>query len=143
MRFILNKCRFRLLRYFTLIILNVLILPYDDLFASTAISLRLGLLVPRTGNLRSDALRLSYRIIRNPSEPRKLVNAFPQPEMIPLPCDFSLNNSSITYGYFFTESDKVAVAPGDIFILKVERRPPDGFMDRLVLLRMSGLLNYL
>ena len=123
-------------------LLSQLLIPYDDLFASTAISLRLGLLVPRIGNLRSDALRLFYRIIRNPSEPRKLVNAFPQSETTPLPCDFSLNNSSVTYGYYFTESDKVAVSPGDIFILKIERRPPDGFMDRLVMLRMSGLLNY-
>jgi hypothetical protein len=124
-------------------LLSQLLIPYDDLFTSTAISLRLGLLVPRIGNLHSDALRLSYRIIQNPSEPHKLVNAFPQSEMTPLPCDFALNNSSITFGYYFTESDKIAVSPGDIFILKVERRPPDGFMDRLVLLRMSGLLNYL
>jgi hypothetical protein len=122
-------------------LLTQLLVPYDNLFTTTALSVRLGLLTMRPGNIQADILRLSYRIIKNPSGLNKAVSAFPVQEMSPLACNCSLKNAA-AHGYFVVESEKIPVSPGDIFIVKIERRPPDGFLDRLVLLRKSGLLNF-
>jgi hypothetical protein len=123
-------------------LLTQLLVPYDTLFTTTALSVRLGLLTTRPGNIRADILRLSYRMIKNPAALNTVIPAFPSPEMFPLACNCSLTNSDTAHGYFVVESAKVPVSPGDLFIVKIERRPPDGFLDRLVLLRKSGLLNF-
>ena len=123
-------------------LLTQLSIPYDDLFRTIAISIRLGLLFFLSSNVPTDVLKLSYRIIKNPLSPNTVSNAFLDTEMLPLTCDFSLTNGTTTYGYYFVESDKVEVSPGDIFILKIERKPPDGYGERLILLRKSGVLHF-
>jgi hypothetical protein len=112
------------------------------LFTDIAVSVRLGLLVSQTGTIPADILKLSYRIIKNPATKNSAVDAFPLTEMIPLACHCGLQNSEVSQRYYFVESTSVSVSPGDIFILKIERKAPDGFPDRLVLLRKSGLLNF-
>ena len=124
-------------------LLTQMTVPYDDLFRTMMLSVRLGILSILHGSVPNSILKLSYRIIKNPQGPNKAVSAFPQTDMVALPCDFSVSENSTTYGYYFVESEAVEVSPGDIFILKIERRPPDGYNERFILLRKTGVLGFL
>lgn len=116
--------------------------PFDTDFDRFDLSLSFGILVTRSGNVAPGILKLSCRVIENPSAVNKISQAFPQNTLERIPCDFSVQNNQYSNGYYTAESGKIRVKPGDLLLLKVERTPPDNFSDRIILLRKSALLHY-
>ena len=124
-------------------LLTQLLVPYKDILPSLALSVRLGILVPGSAAPSAKILSLSYRVIKNPSAPNTMVPAFSDPssaKMEELKCDFSVTGTAASYGYYFVESEQIDVSPGDIVIVKMERRTTGA--DRFVVLRKSGILHF-
>lgn len=117
-------------------------IPLDSEFDRFDLSLFFGILVTRSGNVAADLLKLSYRIIEQPGTVNTITQAFPQNTLEQIPCDFSIQNSQYSSGYYTAESGKIRVKPGDLLLLKVERTAPDNFGDRIILLRKSAVLHY-
>jgi len=118
-----------------------IIVPHSNNFSAFKMSLFFGVLVTRSGNIAANALRLSYRIITNPQNKNRITQAFPSLVLNPLPCDFSVQNSQYSTGYYTAESGMFPVSPGDVVLVKIERKPPDNFNDRIILLRKAAILH--
>ena len=119
-----------------------ILVPYSTDFDKFKLSLIFGILTPRSGTVTATALKLSYRIIASPVANNVITAAFPQNTLAPLSCNFGVQNSEFSQGYYTAESDQIEVRTGDILLLKVERNVPDGFADRLVMLRKSAVLHF-
>ena len=118
-----------------------IIVPHSMNFSVFWMSLFFGVLVTRSGNISQNALRLSYRVITNPQDKNTITQAFPVIGLTELPCDFSVQNSRYSTGYYTAESDLFPVSPGDVVLVKIERKPPDNFNDRMILLRKAAILH--
>jgi hypothetical protein len=120
--------------------------PFDDTFTQFGVTLLFGILLPGTGSIRNNAFTLSYRIISNPVTSVGInaynapTQAFPDPQLQSLNCDFTANSPTYATAYYTTESDKLYVSPGDILLLKIERAANDGYANRIILLRKSAIL---
>jgi hypothetical protein len=119
-----------------------IVVPFSETFSQFHLSLFFGILVTRSGNIAPDLLKLSYRIIAHPHQSNRITQAFPHPALEPLACDFQVQNSQYSTGYYTAQSEHFIVRPGDLVLVKVERSPPDNFNDRFILLRKSALLGY-
>jgi len=119
-----------------------IVVPLSETFSRFHLSLFFGILVTRSGNIAPDLLKLSYRIIAHPSQTNTITQAFPNLSLEPLACDFQVQNTQYSSGYYTAESSLVTVSPGDLVLVKVERTPPDNFNDRFILLRKSALLSF-
>ena len=118
-----------------------IIVPHSRNFSAFRMSLFFGVLVTRSGNISQNALRLGYRVIANPQDKNTITQAFPVTGLSELPCDFSVQNSRYSTGYYTAESDLFDVSPGDVVLVKIERKPPDNFNDRIILLRKAAILH--
>ena len=114
--------------------------PYDESFDQFLLTFFFGILVTRSGNIASDILKLSYRIIESPHENNMITQAFPQNSLQQLACDFQVRNTQYSTGYYTAESSPFPVTPGDLVCLKIERTPPDNFSDRIILLRKTAMI---
>ena len=114
--------------------------PYDESFDRFLLTFFFGILVTRSGNIASDILKLSYRIIESPHENNMITQAFPQNSLQQLACDFQVRNTQYSTGYYTAESSPFPVTPGDLVCLKIERTPPDNFSDRIILLRKTAMI---
>jgi len=119
-----------------------IVVPHDTGFDRFDLTLLFGILVTRSGNISSDALTIHYRTISTPAGNNTIAQAFPQAALAQIPCDFSVQNSQFSQGYYTAESGKIAVKPGDVLYVKIQRTPPDNFGDRIILLRKSAILHY-
>jgi hypothetical protein len=121
-------------------------LPFDTTFDQFYVTLLFGILLPRTGTIAEDIFKLSYRIITNPitadnaNQYNTPVQAFPDPQLQLLDCDFHASSNVYLSAYYTAESAKLVAKPGDILLIKMERTPPDNFLDRIIVLRKSALL---
>ena len=119
-----------------------IVIPFSETFSQFHLSFFFGVLVTRSGNIAPDLLKLNYRIIAHPQQTNTITQAFPQQNLEPLACDFQVQNSQYSTGYYTVKSGKFMVRPGDLILVKVERNPPDNFNDRFILLRKSAILSF-
>ena len=118
-----------------------IVVPYSEDFLAMDLSFVFGLLLPRPGNISASAITLQTKVI----EPATANNvATPvlgsSATFLPVPCSFAVTNNLGTSAYYQAESSRISVKPGSILFLKMERTPPDGFTDRILLLRKSAML---
>jgi len=119
-----------------------IIVPQNRNFDRFDLSLLFGILVTRSGNIAPGTLKLSYRTIAAPPHSNTIAQAFPQSGLDEIACDFSVQNSQFSQGYYSCESAKIRTTPGDVLLVKVTRTPPDNFSGPIILLRKSALLHY-
>jgi hypothetical protein len=114
--------------------------PLDAATPLMSLSLFFGILLTSTGNLSSNIFKLSYRIIRAGGN-NSIADAFPEPSLYTISCNFAVQNTEFLNGYYAVESESFPVEPGDIVFIRMERNPPDNFNDRIILLRKSALIH--
>jgi hypothetical protein len=114
--------------------------PLDTVIPNMSLSLFFGILLPGTGTIADNIFRLSYRIVRTNGN-NSISNAFPEPSLLPIPCNFGVRNTEFLTGYYTAESEPFSVVPGDMVFVKMERTPPDNFNDRIILLRKSAVIH--
>jgi hypothetical protein len=114
--------------------------PTDTALPNMALSLFFGILLTQTGTAADNIFKLSYRIIRA-AEPNTVTDAFPEPNLLPIACNFGTHNTDFLNGYYTAASEQFSVRPGDLVFVKMERTPPDNFNNRIILLRKSALIH--
>jgi hypothetical protein len=117
-----------------------IVVPARKIFTQYKLYLLFGILLPRIGNIGAETLTLSYRKLRHPSEHNQVIEAFEPQEMSDVPLNVSASNTVAAGGYFITKSEAIDAQPGDIFFIRIKRQGPDGYNDRVILVRKSGLL---
>jgi hypothetical protein len=116
--------------------------PYNASQGDYRLRFSFGILLPRpSGTVASGVLKLSYRKISAPSVINTQIPAFPEPDLIPLACNFSSGIGTGSPGYYTAESASFSVSAGDLVFVRIERTPPDNFNDRILLLRKAGILS--
>jgi hypothetical protein len=116
------------------------VIPARGIFSEYMLHFSLGILLPHSGGLSSDALKLSYRKIPQPDVPNQIVGAFGQSELIPVAVDLTVNNTAATGGYFVTESAGILVKAGEVVFVKISREQFGSYHDRIILVKKAGLL---